>query len=83
MSAFQAELIYRPTARTVTRLATYPEVPHHIVRVRVRPSVVLRELDRIQYKHRSQQAFSALDEFSRSETTQVRNLHLSRPLLAS
>ncbi|XP_063367249.1 uncharacterized protein LOC134655719 [Cydia amplana] len=65
----QAELIYRPTARSVTRLVTYPEAPHHVVRVRVRPSVVLRELDRINYRHRPHLAVTALDEFYNAETT--------------
>lgn len=68
---FQAELIYRPTTRTVTRLVTYPEPPHHVVRVRVRPSVVLRELDRIAYRRRPAVAVSAVDDFFRSESTKV------------
>lgn len=68
----QAELIYRPTARTVTRLVTYPEAPHHIMRVRVRPSVILRELDRIAYRTRPSLASSAIDDFYRSEATKVR-----------
>lgn len=68
----QAELIYRPTARTVTRLVTYPEAPHHIVRVRVRPSVILRELDRIAYRSRPALTSSAVEDFYRSEATKVR-----------
>ncbi|CAK1549525.1 unnamed protein product [Leptosia nina] len=67
----QAELIYRPTSRTVTRLVTYPEAPHHVVRVRVRPSVILRELDRIAYKRRPALAVSAIDDFYRSESTKA------------
>lgn len=71
---FQAELIYRPTSRTVTRLVTYPEAPHHILRVRVRPSVVLRELDRIAYRRRPAYSISAVDDFCRSESTKVKFL---------
>nr|BAM19002.1 fau protein [Papilio polytes] len=67
----QAELIYRPQARALTRLATYPEPPHHVVRVRVRPSVILRELDRIAYRRRPALAVSAVDDFYRSESTKL------------
>ncbi|CAH2265190.1 jg16845 [Pararge aegeria aegeria] len=67
----QAELIYRPTSRTITRLATYPEPPHHVVRVRVRPSVILRELDRIAYRRRPAVAVTALDDYYRSESTKA------------
>lgn len=72
---FQAELIYRPTTRTVTRLVTYPEAPHHIVRVRVRPSVILKELDRIAYRRRPATAISGFDDYFRSESTRVRHLN--------
>lgn len=68
----QTELIWRP--RTVTRLTTYPEVPHHTIRVRVRPSVIMRELDRISYRKRPNYSISAVDDFYRSESTRVRIL---------
>ncbi|CAG4931001.1 unnamed protein product [Parnassius apollo] len=67
----QTELIYRPQSRGVTRLVTYPEVPHHLVRVRVRPSVILRELDRISYRRRPNYSVSSVDDFFRSETTRL------------
>ncbi|CAG9120328.1 unnamed protein product [Plutella xylostella] len=65
----QAELIYRPHPRTVTRLVTSPEPPQHMIRVRVRPSIILRELDRIQYKRRPELSISAVDDFYREQST--------------
>lgn len=41
------------------------------MRVRVRPSVVLRELDRIAYRRRPELSISAVDDFFRSESTKA------------
>ncbi|GBP51048.1 hypothetical protein EVAR_87625_1 [Eumeta japonica] len=64
-----AELIWRPATRT--RLVTSPTAPHHVIRVRVRPSVILRELDRIVHRHRPAITYSATEEFLRSDVSKT------------
>ncbi|XP_077296817.1 uncharacterized protein LOC143918698 isoform X2 [Arctopsyche grandis] len=51
------------------RLIMSRTAPHKIVTIRVRPSVVIRELDRIEHKHRSSIGYSATEEFLCSNTS--------------
>jgi hypothetical protein len=62
--------IYRRDAYSPVRVVTSPS---RVVSIRVRPSVLSREFDRIERKHRSSPiGFDALDDYLNSPYTSVR-----------